>query len=140
MSAGPANGHLVSNGGSVRYPRPVGPWKQAAFMLSSAPTASFRNFWFLPRCHSFSRPPPPFHVASALHLHLSPLVLHPISIFYLPAPLLSPSKGLLLPPRPRPPCILTSTAFPLFPLCPDFTLCYFPLQWEFGQGTRKCQT
>ena len=48
-----------------------------------------------------------------------------ISIFYLPAPLFPPSKGLQLLPLPCPACTLTYTPFPPFHLCPNNTLCYF---------------
>ena len=68
---------------------------------------------------------PPFRMVSARLLSLSPLVLHFISIFYLPAPLFTPSKGFLLLCPPCPACTLTYTPFPPFHLCPNNKLCYF---------------
>lgn len=125
-----SNGHPVSNGGLVRCTRPVGPWsyllpQQLLGPLFSALISKSRNFSFFPSGHALSCSPSPFHVVSALHLSLSPLVLHLISIFYLPAPLFPPSKGLQLLPLPCPACTLTYTPFPPFHLCPNNTLCYF---------------
>lgn len=93
--------------------------------LFSALISNSRNFSFFPSCHPFACSPSPFHVASARLLSLSPLVLYFISIFYLPAPLFTPSKGFLLLCPPYPACTLTYTPFPPFHLCPNNKLCYF---------------